>query len=544
MVMMSTIHKIRAIVMENSKNEEFIHWADLVAEQIITERGDKKNYVCASGITPSGTVHIGNFREIITTDLIVKALEDKGKIIRFIYSWDDYDRFRKVPKNLPEQERLKKFIGFPVSSVPDPYGCHNSYAEHFEKELESSLESLSLNIEFIRQNEKFKACTYAESIKTALKARARIKKVLDRFRKEEHPGDWIPLEVYCEKCGTDFTKITDYDEKYTITYECKCGHTNTIDFRKTGIVKPPWRVDWPMRWDFEKVDFEPGGKEHSSAGGSRDTAKIIVKHIFRSEPPIYKMYDFIIVKGIGGKMSGSLGNVISVKDVLDVYMPETMRFLFAGTKPNKEFALAFDEEIFKIYDDFYRAERAYFLEDEDNPRKLAHLKRVYRFSMPHVIPKKLPVQPAFRTVCDTIQATQDTEKAKEIILAGFDKPLPFDILRVEKMMECAQNWLDKHAKEQFRVKVNKAVPKKVIDSLSKEQLKALRTVAGNLESETYTEDGLFDMFRKSAEDSGTDMKSFFKGFYLAVISKEKGPRLAGFVKAIGEKKVAEILKTL
>ncbi len=533
--------------MENSmsqNSEELIHWADQVADQIIEEKGDKDIYTCASGITPSGTVHIGNFREIITTDLIVKALEERGKKVRFIYSWDDYDRFRKVPKNLPEQDRLKQFIGYPVTSVPDPYGCHNSYAEHFEKELEESLKDLNMSIEFIRQNEKFKACTYAQSIRIALKARARIKKVLDKFRKEEHKEDWIPLEVYCEKCGTDFTQITDYDEEYTITYTCKCGHTNKIDFRKVGIVKPPWRVDWPMRWDFEKVDFEPGGKEHSSAGGSRDTAKVIVKHIFKTEPPVYKMYDYIILKGIGGKMSGSLGNTISVKDVLDAYLPELVRFLFAGTKPNKEFAIAFDDEIFKIYDDFYKAERAYFLEDEPNPRKLAHLKRVYRLSMPYVIPKKLPIQPAFRTVCDTIQATQDTERTKEIILRGFEKPLPFDSVRVEKMISCAQGWLKRYAPEQFRIKINKEVPEKIKDTLSKEQVKALKTVAGNLESKAYTDDALFEMFKKTAEDSKVDMKSFFKGFYLAIISKERGPRLAGFVKAIGEKEVAGILKSL
>ena len=75
------------------------HWADLTAERVIREKGNKKQYVCAAGITPSGIVHIGNFREIITVDLVKRALEKRGKKVRFIYSWDDYDVFRKVPKN-------------------------------------------------------------------------------------------------------------------------------------------------------------------------------------------------------------------------------------------------------------------------------------------------------------------------------------------------------------------------------------------------------------------------------------------------------------
>ena len=36
-------------------------------------------FVCASGISPSGSVHIGNFREIVTTYFVVRALQDLGK---------------------------------------------------------------------------------------------------------------------------------------------------------------------------------------------------------------------------------------------------------------------------------------------------------------------------------------------------------------------------------------------------------------------------------------------------------------------------------
>ena len=78
--------------------QQSVHWADIYADRIIREKGPKEVYTCASGITPSGTVHIGNFREIISVDLLVRALKEKGHKVRFIYSWDDYDVFRKVPK--------------------------------------------------------------------------------------------------------------------------------------------------------------------------------------------------------------------------------------------------------------------------------------------------------------------------------------------------------------------------------------------------------------------------------------------------------------
>ena len=115
------------------------HWADNYAEKIIREKGDKELYVCASGITPSGTVHIGNFREIITVELVVRALRDRGKKVRFIYSWDDYDVFRKVPSNMPNQKMLAGYLRQPITLTPDPYETEDSYARRNEREIEELL---------------------------------------------------------------------------------------------------------------------------------------------------------------------------------------------------------------------------------------------------------------------------------------------------------------------------------------------------------------------------------------------------------------------
>ena len=102
-----------------SNEKKLLHWADQTAEKIIRERGDLDVYTCASGITPSGTVHVGNFREIISVDLVVRALRSRGKNVRFIYSWDDYDVFRKVPANMPKPEVLEKYLRYPITMVPD-----------------------------------------------------------------------------------------------------------------------------------------------------------------------------------------------------------------------------------------------------------------------------------------------------------------------------------------------------------------------------------------------------------------------------------------
>ena len=175
----------------SNNNQKLVHWADQTAEKIIRERGDLDLYTCASGITPSGTVHIGNFREIISVDLVVRALRSRGKNVRFIYSWDDYDVFRKVPVNMPDQDVLEQHLRFPITMVPDTTGRDSSYARHHEVDVEVQLPRVGIHPEYLYQAERYRKNMYAEGMKIALQNRERIKDCLNRYRDDAHkiPAD-------------------------------------------------------------------------------------------------------------------------------------------------------------------------------------------------------------------------------------------------------------------------------------------------------------------------------------------------------------------
>src|SRR3989344_1151318 len=149
---------------KDNQNSSPFHWTDVAVENIIREKGNKEKYVLAAGITPSGVVHIGNFREIITVDLVKRALERKGKKVRFIYSWDDYDVFRKVPQGMPKPELLEKNIRKPIVKTPDTYDCHNNYAEHNQKAVEEAIPKVGIQPEFIYQHKKYQNGDYAAGI--------------------------------------------------------------------------------------------------------------------------------------------------------------------------------------------------------------------------------------------------------------------------------------------------------------------------------------------------------------------------------------------
>ena len=163
----------------SNNNQKLVHWADQTAEKIIRERGDLDLYTCASGITPSGTVHIGNFREIISVDLVVRALRSRGKNVRFIYSWDDYDVFRKVPVNMPDQDVLENHLRFPITMVPDTTGRDSSYARHHEVDVEQELPRVGIAPEFLYQASRYRDNRYAEGMKKAMQNRDVIKECLN-----------------------------------------------------------------------------------------------------------------------------------------------------------------------------------------------------------------------------------------------------------------------------------------------------------------------------------------------------------------------------
>ncbi len=513
-----------------------VHWADLAAENLI-KRENKKKYVCAAGITPSGTVHIGNFREVITVDLVQRALKDKGKAVRFLYSWDDYDVFRKVPKNMPKPEILKTFLRKPIVDTPDTFGCHKSYAEHHEKEFEESLPVVGIKPEFLHQAEKYRKCEYAEQIRVAMRERAKIVSILNKYREEPLESDWYPASIFCAKCNNDTTKITKYDGEYEVSYACEeCKHEESFDIRKKGIIKLVWRCDWPMRWSVEKVDFEPGGKDHSTVGGSFDTAKEIVS-VYDWKAPLYVMYDFISIKGKGGKISSSSGDVVTLKDVLEIYEPEMVRWLFASTRPNTEFAISFDLDVLNMYEEFDKNERLYFAEDAGDVRAelIDKEKRMYELSMLEM-PKKLPVQPPFRHVVNLIQVHEFDEKK---VAAEFAVKEKFDKRRVANRIKCIANWLRKYAPDEFKFTINEKAPSIKINEKEKE---AIQLTIDVLKKKKMTDEELHKEFYEILQKTGVQTKDFFKVMYQIIISKERGPKLAGFIITLGAKRVIALLE--
>ena len=519
------------------------HWADIHAEKVIRAKGDREVYSCASGITPSGTVHIGNFREIISVELIVRALRERGKEVRFIYSWDDYDVFRKVPKNVPRPEEWERYLRMPITLVPDPWERAENYARSNEEELEKLLPVVGVEPRYIYQAEEYRSSRYAEGIRRALEHRELIRGILNRHRTEPLPAEWFPISIFSNFTNRDTTTVLAWDGEWGVTYRCEeSGKEETVDLRESSAVKLLWRIDWPMRWAEEGVDFEPAGKDHHSEGGSFDTAKEIVREVYGAEPPVTFQYDFIRIKGRGGKISSSSGEVVDLAEVLSVYQPEIVRYLFVSTKPNSEFAISFDLDVIKIYEDYDRTERVYFGIDEVGEKKREKERRVYELSQVGRVPTTPPLQFAFRHLCNLLLIHAGDIEAALDAYPGGNALAEEGRARGRVRAKCAWTWITTYAPEDFRFTLRAPEEGAIeLDTAMREVVVELRRRL-EAEYEERDEKGIQELVYEVRKGCGLEPNEIFPDMYEILVGKEKGPRLGGFIKTIGKERVLSLLR--
>lgn len=500
-------------------------WAEKAAERAIEKFPEMEVYTCAAGISPSGVVHFGNFRDLITAFSVFEALKAKGKKARMLFSWDDYDRFRKVPKGISSE--YKEYIGMPLTEVPDPEGEFSSFAERFEAEFEKALKDLGMEVEIKRQTELYKSGAYKEAIIHAVKKRIEIAEILygsmsKKARMEKYPDaekfieEYYPITVYSSFTGKDNTKVLSFDGEHTIKYLCEdTGKEEEIDLRDTERVKLSWKTDWPMRWRHEGVVFEPGGKDHSTPGGSYDVSSLIARKIFGIEPPVFVGYDFVGLSGLGGKMSSSMGNAISPGDLLEIYTPELLKYVYSSTPPHRTFNLSFGTVIYKQYSDLD--------ESEGNT---------------DAIPFKYAV--AYGQIVNW-----DFEKLKEVLKQN---ELEYSDESIRERLPRAKKWLEKYNPEEMIV-MGEEKNTDYYESLTEEEKKEIKELveyikASDCDDVSEINLKVYEIPKVEGNDDKQNkaaQKRFFKNIYQLLFSQNRGPRLATYIWAVEKTDLIKLL---
>jgi lysyl-tRNA synthetase class 1 len=505
-----------------------VHWADRLAENLIKEVPDLSTYTFASGITPSGAVHVGNLRDIVTNWFVARALKDRGKNVRLVHSWDDYDRFRKIPKDVPAH--YAEFLGKPISKVPDPKDEFPSYAARFERAFERSLADLGIDFEFRYQSMLYESGAYSPGIVKAVLSRTQIFDIISSYRSQESSLDersaYLPIEIYCRVCDKDTTSIQRVDfDNLTVSYRCKsCGAEETIDLRKATNVKLPWKIDWPMRWAYEHVNFEPGGKDHATKGGSFWVASDIARQVYGITPPIFQPYEFVGLKGLVGKMSSSSGDLLTPAQTLQVYQPEVLLWIFARVHPTKAFNLVVDKQLFQVYDEFDRA--------FENSKKDVSSADARSLALSTICGRTV-VPVSFRQLASFTNIVKGNRRA---LLDVFERlGSHYQESDICERAEKAEAWLRDFAPEE-KIDLLVAPNQTFYASLSQIERDWITALSAYLSSGPHTlseiSTDLYAIPQLENVTSPDTQKRFFRIIYRLLFDRDQGPRLGTFFSAL------------
>ncbi|GHE15756.1 lysine--tRNA ligase [Streptomyces alanosinicus] len=574
-----------------AQSTETTDWVSRFADEVIEEserRAPGKPVVVASGLSPSGPIHLGNLREVMTPHLVADEIRRRGHEVRHLISWDDYDRYRKVPAGIAGvDESWAEHIGKPLTSVPAPQGsAYPNWAEHFKAAMVASLADLGVEFDGISQTAQYTSGVYREQVLHAMKHRADIDAILDQYRTKPKPAKkqqqkavdeaeleaeegsgaaaeddgssgsagYFPYKPYCGACEKDLTTVTSYDDDTTeLSYTCTaCGFAETVRLSEFNRGKLVWKVDWPMRWAYEGVVFEPSGVDHSSPGSSFQVGGQIVG-IFDGKRPIGPMYAFVGISGMA-KMSSSRGGVPTPADALRIMEPQILRWLYARRRPNQSFKIAFDQEIQRLYDEWDKL-AGKVADGSALPADVAAHSRAVGTAAGELpkTPRPLP----YRTLASVADITAGHEDQALRILSELDPEQPLASLReVRPRYDKAEAWINTHVPADQRTIVRAEADAELLKSLDEASRQSVRLLLDGL-AEHWSLDGLTHLVygvpkvqagfsadatpKELPAEIKTAQRTFFALLYHLLVGRDTGPRLPTLLLAVGQERVRTLL---
>ncbi|CCQ35375.1 lysine--tRNA ligase [Natronomonas moolapensis 8.8.11] len=528
-------------------------WADSVADEIESRDPDDP-IVIKGGVSPSGVPHLGHFNEIMRGYFVAEALRERGHEVEQVFTTDDRDRLRKLPRKLADLEwnvvglgevdagALGRNLGKPYTDIPDPFGCCGSYGAHFTELLGRSAAAVGVPIEMVSNTELYESGRFDDAVEAVLSNRDTARAVLSEFQ-DKVDDAYVPFFAQCSACGHLTEAVTDVDlESRTVEYVCRdvetgddviegCGHEGTATVREGKL---PWRFEWPAQWQTLDVDFEPFGKDH--AEGSWPSGETVAREVFGFEPPVPMVYEWFTLNG--DALSSSAGNLITVAEVLDLLEVEVLRYFFTKN-PTKQ--RDFDVgRIDRLVDEFDRFERAYFEGETDgitaDEAELAA--RAYPMVVDDATTQPIRIPYTFAAV---LGMTDDRDL--RVTMARRSGHLPEDasdaavdaaLERVEK----ARAWAVRTDNE-FNYRLAETLPETEFDADTEAALGALADVVAD---ESPDEEALQEAIYETARDHDLDVGEFFSAGYRLFLDESEGPRLGPFLAAMDDAFVVRRLR--
>jgi lysyl-tRNA synthetase class 1 len=518
-------------------------WIDKLALEVI-ERKDKLSdkyppvIRTESGLGASGFPHIGSFADASRAYAFKLAIEDMGRKSEFIAFADDMDGLRKVPAGTPAE--LAEHLGKPVSIIPDPWGCHESYGQHMASLLIESINDAGIEFTPLSAYKLYQTGKLGKQAIILLKNAKRAGEIIKETTDQDKYLTVLPYHAICQNCGKIYTtRATNFDEKKgLVEYICEddeiqgrmlegCKHQGFADVIK-GEGKLTWKVEFAARWSLLNVDFEAFGKDIFESVMCNDR---VCKEIFGYEPPVHARYEMFLDKS-GSKISKSKGNVFTPQTWFRYGSSQSLALLTYKRMVGSR-SLSIDD-IPTYMTELDYLENVYFGRiKEGNQARKRKLNGLYEYCW-HLKPQsEISIQVPY-TLLVNLVAVAPKEKKDEFLESRLQE---YGYLKdgktladIKDRVVFAENWVtDFKQLEDIKIK------------LKKEQKTALKALTEALEKAT-TADDIQSVIFQTARDNNIKPREFFKVLYQLLLNTDRGPKLGPYIHTIGTKTIIKTIK--
>lgn len=517
-----TRHQFDMSIFENAKSWPFEEARKLISRKSVKDKGFA---LFETGYGPSGLPHIGTFGEVARTSYVRYAFECLTGIKTKLYAFsDDRDGLRKVPDNIPNREMVGKYIGYPLTKVPDPFGCHESFGHHNNNKLMEFLDSFGFDYEFQSSTDWYKAGRFNDVLLKVLQHHEEILEVMLASLREERASTYSPFLPISPKTGRVLqVNIEQYNvNSGTIVFKDEDGTMTEIPVTD-GNCKMQWKVDWAARWFAIGIDYEMAGKDLI------DSVKLSSKicKILGGTPPDGFNYELFLDEE-GKKISKSKGNGIGVDEWLKYAPQESLsNFMFASPRSAKK--LYFDV-IPRQVDDYTSHIKNYETQDDskrvDNPVWHIHSGN----------PPAAESDISFSLLLNLVSVCNTDDRN---ILWGFIKKYkkdatPENMPFLDRLVDYAIIYYQDFIKNNKSYDVPTDIEKNALQDLLGELNKL-----GEADEASEIQSIVFEVGKRHLFD---DLKSWFNALYRTLLGQKDGPRMGSFIKLYGINNTKELIE--
>ncbi|MEM7070897.1 MAG: lysine--tRNA ligase [Pseudomonadota bacterium] len=489
-------------------------------------QGDKKPVIFETGYGPSGFPHIGTFGEVVRTEMVRHAFERlTQRKTRLIVFSDDMDGLRKIPDNIENGEMLKPHLQKPLSSVPDPFGIHQSFGAHNNDRLKKFLDRFNFDYEFVSATQCYKSGMFDQALMRMLEIYDDVMHIMLPSLGDQRQKTYSPFLPICPQTGQVlYVPLISYDkDQGTIIYENASGQKIETTI-KSGHCKLQWKPDWAMRWYALGVDYEMCGKDLID---TRHLSSKICQKMGMNAPKGI-IYEHFLDEN-GEKISKSKGNGLTIDEWLR-YAPQESLGLYMYNKPKTAKRLHFDV-IPKCVDDYLAHARTF----EKQP-----LENKLNNPLWHIHKGDVPVVKSDLNFSVLLNLVSVVHGADHAMIKGFLERYD-QHQKLDHGQDQEQSFFDRLINFAIVYTHDFITPKlefAEIGTLERQALETLQAQLKTFKAENHPRE-LADQLQQLVFETGKKLgyadrlRDWFKLLYRCFLGAEQGPKMGSFIALYG-----------